>query len=109
MALTRDFKDTVQQRAERNPTFRLGLLEEATDAFLAADLETGKLLLRDYVNATLGFEALGRELGRSPKSLMRMLSRTGNPRADNLFMLLKHLEDREGVVLQARASTSLDA
>jgi len=109
MALTRDFKHTVQQRAEGDPDFRLGLLEEAIDAFLAADLLTGKLLLRDYVNATQGFEALGRELGRSPKSLMRMLSHAGNPRADNLFTLLKHLEDCEGVALRVRASASADA
>jgi DNA-binding phage protein len=97
MALTRDFKDTVKARAERDPEFRIALLEEALDAFLNADLETGKVLLRDYVNATMGFERLGEQLHKSPKSLMRMLSEQGNPRANNLFAVLAHLKAREGV------------
>jgi hypothetical protein len=88
MALTRDFKDTIQARAHRDPAFRRGLFEEAIEAFLSNDTETGKLLLRDYVNATLGFE--------SPKSLMRMLSTQGNPRADNLFAVVGHLRKQEG-------------
>jgi DNA-binding phage protein len=97
MALTRDFKDTVKDRAERDPEFRVALLEEALDALLNADLETGKVLLRDYVNATVGFEQLGAQLAKSPKSLMRMLSAQGNPRADNLFAVVAHLKAREGV------------
>jgi hypothetical protein len=56
MALTRDSKETVEARAERDPEFRVGLLEEALDAFLGADLEFSKVLLRDYVNVTPGFE-----------------------------------------------------
>ena len=97
MALTRDFKDTVKARAERDPEFRVAMLEEALDAFLDADLKTGKVLLRDYVNATVGFEQLGEELHKSPKSLMRMLSEQGNPRADNLFAVVAHLKAHEGV------------
>lgn len=96
MALTRDFKDTIQARAQRDPAFRRGLFEEAIEAFLSNDTETGKLLLRDYVNATLGFEKLGADLDKSPKSLMRMLSTEGNPRADNLFAVVGHLRKQEG-------------
>lgn len=96
MALTRDFKDTVKARAERDPAFRRGLFEEAIEAFLSNDTETGKLLLRDYVNATVGFEQLGEELHKNPKSLMRMLSAQGNPRADNLFAVVGHLRKKEG-------------
>ena len=95
MVLTREFKQTVQARAERDPAFRAALLEEAIEAFLDADVETGKLLLRDYVNATVGFEALARELDKNPKSLMRMLSGKGNPRADNLFAVVAHLRKHE--------------
>lgn len=95
MALTRDFKETVKARAQRDPDFRRGLFEEAIDAFLSNDTETGKLLLRDYVNATVGFEKLGEELHKSPKSLMRMLSTQGNPRADNLFAVVGHLRKKE--------------
>lgn len=96
MALTRDFKDTIQARAQRDPAFRRGLFEEAIEAFLSNDTETGKLLLRDYVNATVGFEKLGADLDKSPKSLMRMLSTQGNPRANNLFAVVDHLRKQEG-------------
>jgi len=97
MALTRNFKNTIKNRAERDPEFRVALLQEALDAFLNADIDTGKTMLRDYVNATVGFERLGEELHKSPKSLMRMLSEQGNPRADNLFAVVAHLKKSEGV------------
>ncbi len=63
-----------------------------------------QLLLRDYVNATLGFEELGRRLDKSPKSLMRMLSVKGNPRADNLCAILKALQEHEGITLRVKAA-----
>lgn len=96
MPLTRNFKDTVKARAERDPEFRAGLFREAIEALLSDDLETGKVLLRDYVNATVGFEKLGAALDKSPKSLMRMLSTQGNPRANNLFAVVGHLRKQEG-------------
>lgn len=105
MALTRAFKDTIQARAQRDPEFRVGLLEEALEAFLDGELDTGKTLLRDYVNATVGFEALGAQLDKSPKSLMRMLGEEGNPRADNLFALVAHLKAREGLSVRVRRKT----
>jgi len=102
MPLTRDFKETIQARAQRDPAFRRGLFQEAIEAFLSNDTETGKLLLRDYVNATVGFEQLGADLDKNPKSLMRMLSTQGNPRADNLFAVLGHLRKQEGVAFTMR-------
>lgn len=48
MPLARAFKDTIKARAQHDPVFRVALLEEALNAFLDKDLETGKLLLRDY-------------------------------------------------------------
>ena len=67
------------------------------DGFLAGDTDTGKAMLRDYINATLGFEALGRLTGKDAKSLMRMLGPHGNPHARNLFAVLAHLQAREGM------------
>jgi DNA-binding phage protein len=106
MALTRDFKKTVKARAERDPAFRLGLFQEAIEAFLSDDVETGKVLLRDYVNATVGFEELARALDKNPKSLMRMLSAEGNPRAENLFALVAHLKAMERVTFSFRQDTA---
>ena len=97
MALTRNFKDTVKARALRDPKFRRALLEESIEAMLSGDLDTGKAMLRDYINATIGFERLAARTDKSPKSLMRMLSPGGNPRADNIFAVIKTLQRREGV------------
>ncbi|MEQ8507700.1 MAG: transcriptional regulator [Rhodospirillaceae bacterium] len=104
MALTREFKDTIQARAQRDPAFRVGLLQEAVDAFLGGELEVGKTILRDYVNATLGFDELAKVTNKKPESLMRMLSSKGNPRADNLFDVLAKLQQREGVSLHVQAA-----
>lgn len=99
MALTRDFKKTVKDRAQRDTKFRVAMLREAAEAFLRGETDIGKILLRDYVNATVGFQALGTAVDKSPKSLMRMLSREGNPRADSLFAVIAHLQEAEGVAL----------
>lgn len=100
MALTRDFKATVQARVARDPKFRAALLKEAVDTLLAGDVDTGRAVLRDYIKATVGFEKLGRAMGASPKSLMRMFGRGGNPQARNLFAVLGHLQTETGVKLQ---------
>jgi len=103
MALTRSFKDTIKARADRDPAFRVGLFKEAIEALLSDDLETGKLLLRDYVNATVGFDALAQDMQKDPKSLMRMLSAKGNPRADNLLAMVARLKQREEVTFSMMA------
>jgi DNA-binding phage protein len=92
MPLTREFKETVKARAERDPAFRAALLKEAVELLLDGDLDTGKSVLRDYINATVGFEKLARATGTPAKSLMRMLGPTGNPRADNLLTLIAKLQ-----------------
>ena len=62
MPLTRDFRETVKARAERDPEFRAGLYQEAVQAMLDGDLGTAKILLRDIINATVGFARLGRRI-----------------------------------------------
>jgi DNA-binding phage protein len=104
MALTRSFKVTVQARARGDAAFREALLAEGVDAFLAGDVETGKAVLRDYINATIGFDELAVATGTPSKSLMRMFSRTGNPNARNLFGVLGELQKRSGILLHARSA-----
>lgn len=103
MALTRTFQETVQARVQRDPAFREALLTEGVDAFLSGDVETGKAVLRDFINATVGFEKLGTATGTPPKSLMRMFSPSGNPTATNLFGVLGELQKQSGVHLHAQS------
>ncbi len=102
MALTRDFKETIQARVRRDGAFRKALLREGIESLLAGDVETGKTVLRDYINATVGFAKLGEATRRSPKSLMRMFGPRGNPQARNLFEIVAYLQKKEGVRLEVR-------
>ena len=97
MALTREFNETIRARIDSDPAFREELLREGIECLVSGDLETGKAILRDYIKATIGFEALGGLTKKSPKSLMRMLGPKGNPQARNLFRVLGCLQEREGV------------
>jgi len=100
MPLSRSFKDIVKARVERDAAYRDALLSEGVDALLAGDIDTGKAILRDYINATIGFEALAEETGTPVKSLMRMLGPSGNPSARNLFSVLYRLQMASGVSLR---------
>jgi len=102
MVLTRDFKETIRERVERHPAFREALLTEGIECLLAGDVDTGKAVLRDYINATIGFQELGGLTDKSPKSLMRMLGSGGNPQARNVFEIIGHLQKREGLQLKVQ-------
>ena len=103
MALTKHFKETIQGRAQRDPAFRKALLEEGIECLLAGDVDTGKALLRDYINATVGFEELSKRFDKSSKSLMRMFGPKGNPQANNLFAVIHYLQEQEGIHLEVKA------
>ncbi|HZZ00846.1 MAG TPA: hypothetical protein VFE36_14880 [Candidatus Baltobacteraceae bacterium] len=103
MVLTRDFKTTVVDRVKREPAFAKALLDEAATLFLNGEPHTARLILRDLVNATVGFETLAAKTGKPAKSLQRMLSTNGNPSMDNLAAILDVVRRRLRVKLQARA------
>jgi DNA-binding phage protein len=103
MALTRDFKETIRARVARDPKFRKELLREGIEAMLTGDIATAKTILRDYINATVGFTELAEATRIPSKSLMRMLGPTGNPRAGNLFDVVSFLQLREGVRFHLKA------
>ena len=100
MPLTKDFRETVMARVKSDPDFRSGLIVEATNAFLMGDIETGKVLLRDYLNATGSITDIARELQINEKSLRRMLGPKGNPTLKNFLSLLKVCSSAEHLTLQ---------
>jgi DNA-binding phage protein len=108
MPLTRSFNATVRERATRDPIFRAALFSEAMQALLAADLDTAKVALRAYINATIGFEKLAAVTGTPVKSLMRMFGPKGNPTAANLFSVIGVLQKKTRVHLEGRAVASAD-
>jgi hypothetical protein len=100
MPLTRDFRRTVQARAARDPAFRKALFQEAVQSLLQGD--AGRAAMRDYINATIGFEKLSAALGKPQKSLMRMFGPGGNPTAENLLGVIGVLQAETGVHLEVR-------
>ena len=104
MSLTKDFKRTIRERAQRDETFRQAMLIEAVNALLADEVNLAKSLLKDYINATIAFEPLATRVSKNSKSLQRMLSPTGNPTANALFCILHALQEAEGIQLKVRVS-----
>lgn len=100
MALTRNFKQTVIERVERDPEFAKALLHEAATLFLSDEPETARLILRDLVNATVGFEQLAVLTDKPSKSLHRMLSPKGNPSMDNLAAIFGVVRARLNVGIE---------
>ncbi len=60
------------------------------------------MVLRDYINATIGFEELSQVFDKSSKSLMRMFGPKGNPQASNLFAVTQYLQEQEGIHLEIK-------
>ena len=106
MALTRDFKETVNARVQRDPEFAIALLDEAVSLFLNGEPETARLILRDLVNATVGFEELAIETNRPSKSLHRMLSAKGNPTMDNLTAIFNVLRKKLNVDIKVHTTVA---
>lgn len=102
MTLTRDFKQTVVQRVERDPAFAKALLDEAATLFLSGEPDTARLILRELVNATVGFESLAELTHKPSKSLHRMLSPRGNPSMDNLAAIFSAIRNWLKVAFDVR-------
>jgi hypothetical protein len=100
MALTRKFKETVQLRVKQDPEYRKELIIEAANSFLDGDIDTGKTLLRDYLNATEALPSIALELSQDEKSIRRMIGPRGNPTLKNFINLLSACKRREDLDLK---------
>lgn len=104
MVLTRDYKETIRARVQRDPEFKKALLKEAIECLLTGDLDTGKSILRDFIKATIGFEELSRIVDKKSESLIRMLGPKGNPTANNLFQIIAQIQKKEGMHLEIKVT-----
>jgi DNA-binding phage protein len=104
MVLTRSFKEYVKAKIESDPEFRQALLQEAVQTLISGDADTARAVLRDFINATIGFSPLAEATGIPPKSLMRMFGPNGNPTAANLSGVISALQEKTGVRLKVKAA-----
>src|SRR3546814_8030674 len=80
------------------------LFRSASSRFLNGEPSTARVILRDLVNATVGFEGLASATKRPSKSLHRMLSASGNPGMDNLAAIFDVLRRSLQVTIEVRAA-----
>lgn len=104
--LTVGFDELIKSQLQERAGFRKAYLCEAISCLISGDIDTGKSVLRKYINGTVGFVKLGADLGHSSKTLMRMFSPSGNPQARNLFQVIAYLQKAEGAVLEVVARTA---
>ena len=108
MPLTKEFKETIMADLQHRE-YRAAYLAQAIEAMHGGEFSAGKRMLRNYINATIGFEALSKAVGSPAKSLMRMLVETGNPHADKLFGILKLLQKTDRFEVRVLASGHREA
>ena len=104
MPLTREFKETIMADLQ-DREYRAAYLAQAIEAMHGGEFSVGKRMLRNYINATIGFEALSKAVGSPAKSLMRMLGESSNPHADKLFGILKHLRETDRLEVRVVPAT----
>jgi DNA-binding phage protein len=89
MALTREYKQTVVARIQRDRKFARALYAGALNALLEGETEEGLSMLRDLVYAEISFKELAQQTGLGEKAPHLMLSRRGNPTTRNLFTVTR--------------------
>ena len=102
MALTREYKQTVVARIQRDKKFARALCAEALNALLEGETQAGLSMLRDLVHAGISFKELAQQTGLGEKALHRMLGPRGNPTTRNLFTVTRAI--CESLSLKPRVS-----
>ncbi len=97
MPLSRDFKKLVVARANTDPDFRKGLIIEAINMILAGEITAGRIMLRDYINATGAMNDICKQLNKHKSSISRMLGPSGNPTLESIVPVIKACADRENI------------
>jgi len=101
--LIRQYKETLIANVQSDLAFQKALLREAVETLLSGDVDTGKIVLRDYINATIGFEKLSAKVKIPSKNLKSTFAPRGNLRAKGLFAVIHALQQDAGVELHVAA------
>ena len=97
MVLTRSFRNTVIDRARRDLEFRSSLLVECMQCCIIGDVEIGKVILRNYIHASMGFDKLSRLTGKDLKYLVQMFEPDSNPQVSDFFDIIWHIQRHDGI------------
>lgn len=103
MALSKTLTEYFIQEFKRSPEYRQEHLAGCARAVLNGELEVARELIKHAIHGSMGFESLGKKLGKSPKSLHRSFGPKGNPTAKTLIAVLTALQDFLDVSLEVKA------
>ncbi len=103
MAPTIDFREIVQERALREPEFREMLFTSGVQCLLDGEINVAKVVLRDYIETTMGYEKLGKLIDAPAGSLVCMFGKDGTPSAGDLLEVVCSIQRHEGVRLEVHA------
>jgi len=78
MASIETDESTIRYLKE-NPEARMAAIDEVYRLIREGDVDVAKITLRMIINLTCGFPAISNEVGRHPKSIMRMLTPDVDP------------------------------
>ena len=82
---------------------RLIYLQEALQLLFGKDecnTKTALVMLRDIVNASIGFQGLSQATGKSDKNLMGMLTAGSNPNIDNICTIIREITKYENADIE---------
>lgn len=87
---------TVEE-LQNDREFLRAYIADAISSLFKNEHAVACLMLRDIVNATIGFPELAEKLGKKDKGkgLMQMLTKTSNPAVKNLFGIIAEIMEYE--------------
>ena len=100
MPPTVDYRETILARARRDPEFREGMLMEGVQCLLAGEIDVATIVLRDYIETTIGYEKLGALTSTPPESLACMFGKKGTASASDLLKVISYIQQHEGIQLE---------
>ena len=102
MPLTRPYEETIKERAQWDTEYRAMMLPSVIDLLLSDDVRVGKIALDSCIYATIGYERLGELIGKTPDDIKRMCHPDYDTSVNDLFEIIKHIQQHEGIRLEVR-------
>lgn len=103
---TMSYNTMLKNMVAENPNMVAEMLEGALNLILSGEVDAGRILLKNYVDVTIGFPELARRIGKDEKNLRRSLSERGNPTANNLFNIVQACASASNVTISAQVSSN---
>ena len=103
MPLTRPFRDTVRERARRDPEYREGLLTNGVRCLLGGETNVAKQELCDYIETTMGYQKLAKFTDTPPEKLAFMFAEADNTDARALIKVLIAIQQYKGIQFEVKA------